>query len=507
MGYRHTVNWLATLLVAPGALAQTVTLDEYLGTVRRNHPFFRKEELTPQIEETRRAGLLGDEDWRLSAETSGSYGEPVEPGFGGAEERYRAGVNAGLERLIWATGGRLRFSAAYDYFDEERREVILPLPTGDLPIDTGPSRFHTNGAFVDYIHPLLRNRNGVLSRLQYDLQEYTVDLSSVQVLENQEVFLLRVADQFLLWVLQTEVLRIERERLDIARQQLEQARRRFESNLIEKVDVLRAEDDVASAEVRLTQTEAEWKGLQAGLAVLSQDESLYNASPDYALYETRTFPSVTTARDRLLGGARVLRVLEERREQIGREIEGLLNAERADLNLALSGGARGGDGEFADAASFDQPEVIVGLEFLYPLGNRTATADVQRARLQQEQVDEEIRGVSVDLEAQLRRLLIEIDETRAVLDLNQGQLEIAVEKAKEEERLYQQGRNPLNFLLQSQDNVKNAALRYAATAAGYQRLGLLYDELMDELLPTLEPSDTEPEESTAAPERDEEVPR
>ena len=61
-----------------------------------------------------------------------------------------------------------------------------------------------------------------------------------------------------------------------------------------------------------------------------------------------------------------------------------------------------------------------------------------------------------------------------------------------------QGRNPLNFLLQSQDNVKNAALRYAAAAAGYQRLGLQYDELMDELLPTPGPSDASPADSCHA---------
>ena len=153
-------------------------------------------------------------------------------------------------------------------------------------------------------------------------------------------------------------------------------------------------------------------------------------------------------------------------------------------SLEESGGLQEGDEDFMDALGLSKPDIGVALDFRYPLGNRTARADVAQATLQERQLEKEIESVTLNLEAELRNLWIQITEMVAVLAINREQIETAREKTREEKRLYDQGRGELTFVIQSQDSEALAELRHAVNAASYQRLVLSYRALLDELLPT-----------------------
>ena len=82
---------LALIAVMPAG-AQEITLEEYLGRVRENHPFFTKEELKVAVEERDAESNLGGQEWILSLTPSYSHLGEVGAGALGAERVDRAAM-------------------------------------------------------------------------------------------------------------------------------------------------------------------------------------------------------------------------------------------------------------------------------------------------------------------------------------------------------------------------------------------------------------------------------
>jgi TolA-binding protein len=91
--------------------------------------------------------------------------------------------------------------------------------------------------------------------------------------------------------------------------------------------------------------------------------------------------------------------------------------------------------------------------------------------------------VTLQLDATLRSLRIQLEQLEHVLQLNTQQIESATKKTREELRLYSQGRGQLTFVIASRDDVQRAKLNYARNAGAYQQLLLRYREVVDQLLP------------------------
>lgn len=117
---------------------------------------------------------------------------------------------------------------------------------------------------------LKRNQSGVLDRLQYDLKQFDIDLAEVMAIENEEDFLAGAASRFLDWVYLKEQHRIVAARLSLSEEQRANTHERREANLIDEVDVIRAEDAVRIARQDLYLIESEIGALPAALAVVQQ---------------------------------------------------------------------------------------------------------------------------------------------------------------------------------------------------------------------------------------------
>ena len=124
------------------------------------------------------------------------------------------------------------------------------------------------------------------------MSDYTIEFTEVQARENKEDFLLGIASRYLDWVELTEVIDIAKERLSLAQEQLGQVEKRFNANLVDKVDVLRAEDAVRIAEQTILQLESLWKATQAELAVTAGSDAIYKKSPSYDIYALEDLPGI-----------------------------------------------------------------------------------------------------------------------------------------------------------------------------------------------------------------------
>jgi len=450
---------------------QEITLNEYLDLVKSNHPFFAREKLSIAIEKKEAESLPGAEDWIFAVAPAYNYfGEASAPEYGGQTRVHQVSVEAGLNRQLWSTGGKLGFSITSGYFD------------ADAAPFSGPSKYYRHGISLSYSHPLLQNKKGKLDRLPFELSAYTIDQTSLRVHENQENFLLDIVVKYLDWVYFGEVIKITQERLALAKQQLEQVQKKFKANLVDRVDVLRAEDAVRIAEQGVLQIEAQWKAKQAELAVIAGSDELYKKAPSFQLYSTEEIPRRDEAISQLKAQSRTLQAFEILKGQLMEQRTGLVEQQRARLDINLGIGVFGSDEAFGKSLEIYHPDASVALVFSKVLGGRILKEQIEKLDLQVQQVEDDMESMSRQLESSTVSMLIRIVEMEKVLMLNKAQIDSAREKTDEELKLYNRGRSQLAFVIQSRDNEENAKLNYAENASMYHTLLLQYRALLDELL-------------------------
>jgi outer membrane protein TolC len=470
---------LAIFLLGTGtSYAQKVSMDSYLDKVRIRHPYFASEKLQPAIEAKYRDSYLGGADWTATSSAYFAYQQPLSSGAFVADETYAAGFDAGLERTFWGSGGRFSVTWESKGTDQELPDIMI----GDISIPIGPQRFYEHRLYARYSQPLLQDRGGLLNRIEYELADYNVHFAEVQSLENQELFLLKVALLYLDWAMIVEEHRIGEERLRFAEEQLDQITRKRDAYLVDDVDVLRAQDALQVAKQAVVRNESEFIARRAELAVLVQDDGLNSMFPEFDIYGEVTLPTADEAVE-YIQHQRIVRALTVRFRQLSHQKTGFQETTKPQLFLNLAGGLQEGERQFFNALNLDRPDIAVSLDFRFPLGNRTARNDVAKTNLEIRQLEEKIRSVSIDLEAEIRKILIQIDELVKIMELNRTQIETARQKTEAEQERYEQGRGALNFVIQSRDDEFIAQLRHAVNAATYHQLVLSYRALADELLP------------------------
>ncbi len=461
------------LALLPGvvwAQADTLSLDKYLNTLRHHHPFFAREALNRVIEREQQRRFEGEEDWVVKASPYYQYSERSQVNPFIPQRQSQLSLNVGAERLFWGNGGRLSVDYDYNYLEQKYGQPI------------GAFDQYGHVASVSYTLPLMQNRGGVLNRLAFDLQGYNVVLAEVVALERQEGFLEQSGQRYLDWVFVSEQLRIAENRLALAREELERTERKRGSRLVAEVEVLRARDAVIAAQQDVRRIQVQWRALQAELATQSGDAGLYQMRPSFDLYALKPLPAMDQVMAVLQDNSRLIKRIDVQLAQLAQQQEGVENQLQPTLDLIARAGLSSDDERFADAARFNQPQYMLGLNFRYPLGQSSARAQVSQVRMQHKQLRYERRSVLRQLEAELRNVVVQLHELEAVLRLNRERIEVARQKTLEELQRHNRGRSELTFVIQSRDSEQYAQLVYAENAANYQKLWLRYTSLTDRLL-------------------------
>lgn len=471
--------YVALFTISP-CFSQTINLPDFFQLFIKDHPYFAKESVQIEIEQKGQERLLGNQDWIVSATPAYVHQKPVVSGAFTPERIDNLSLSASAGRVFWKTGGRLSLSYSSQFTDQATSDIVIP---NILTIPSGAAEFYQHRLYVSYSHPLMQNQGGMLDRLEYDLADYKIDFTKLETMESQENFLLAMGIKFLDWVLLSEQIVITRERLRLAEEQLVRTTKMREANLVDEVDLIRAEDPIRIAKQNIMFLEAQWKALQAELAVHTQNAGVRNSSPVFDLYRVVELPTPDESAPILKEKSRILQTLRVIDKQLSHRREGLVELKRPQLYLNAGAGLQEGDEEFGGSLGLDKPDMMVGLNLRYPLGNRTSKVDVELADVQLRQVDFTIKNAELELEAALQSLLINIQGMEEVISLNREQIESAQQKTEEELKLYNQGRGELTFVIQSRDNEENAKFTLAQNARLYQELLLQYRALLDELLP------------------------
>ncbi len=478
---------LATLgFVSPARCAQPLGLEEYFRILQEDHPYLQQRALRARADQIRREQYLDDQDWGITATPGFRHREPVDNSYFSPDEIDESALEASLGRGFWTTGGRfsLRWQSAYT--EQDLPALALPGLPGPSGVETGAPVFYRHRLVVDYDQPLLRNRGGSLDRLDYELGGYAAQVGSLQAVEEQERFLADMGALYLDWALLREQASIAQRRLELADEQLVYAQRQRDANLIDRANLLRSQQAVhkACGEVVLLTSQAEAQAQQ--VALVSGRSDLSDRAPSHDLYRLPdSLPALAQAESLVARHARVIQALDVRLRQLERSRRAFAEMTRPQVDLRLGAGLVGGDRAFSASVEMDRPEFSVALFLRHRFGARAADTKRTVAELEMRQVRRR-RDHRIDrLTASVRTTLLRMRDLERVLHVNQAAIEAAEETASEEQRLYQQGRQQLLFVITAQDDVQRARMTRARNAARYQMLHLQLRELLDGLLPSL----------------------
>ena len=484
MHRRITVLIVALAVLASAtAAARPLTLESFLSRVRAGNPRFPAEDLTPEIERARRDALRAERDWRLSARGGWAYREPITVTPFAPDRVTEVDLGSTLRRELWSTGGRLDVDVSAQWTDQEVPPVEFPAPGGTQSIETGADALWRNGVALRYAQPLLRNRGGALDRLESEVAAHGVDASAFEARERQEALLLRLGLEYVAWARWHAFVGIAEDRLRVAERQLDLVRELRESNLVDRVDLLRAEAARAAARRGLSTARAELRGQTAALATLARIEELSTRRPAIALTDSVALEDRDGVVSALRTGARQLRVFDARIDAMRLRREGADATRAPSLDLDLGLGLRGGDRDDAAAAwELDAPDASVALVFRQALGAGRAEAETEAADLSLRRLHHRRQEVELDLRAEVARRRAQLHGLADALALHDEQVEAAEEAEAAERELYREGRSPLTFVLEAQDATEAARRARIETGARYHTVLLRYREVVDDLL-------------------------
>ncbi len=453
------------------AHAEPLTKEGFVVLLERTHPIFEKERLTRSIEEAEQQRYLGEVDWNVSSSLTWSREEATITAFS-PDLTNSLSLQTGLNKQFWDTGGRL--SAIYSI---NRSSSSFE----QAPLFSYPERFYENSVELQYSQPLLRNFGGKLTRLQYDLKAFDMDVAGIQAAENIENFLADAISKYLDWVYFEEQKKIIERRLNLSRKEFERTQRKFNAFLVDSADVMRSKDALNTWRQNLGLVESQLSALSAELSVLTQSSLFLTSKPDFNLYSLQRPEALASAKAKLDSSSRVLRILDLRKKQLDVNAIGVRETGKPDLSLIAAVTVKSAEEEAGDSFAFDKKDAAVGLQLSVPIENTTAKADYRRTRLQSLQLRKEREDVVLSLSASLSSLHTQLTKLMGVLELNREQIESARLRTIEEIKIYEQGRGDLTFVIMSRDNEESAKLAYAENALNYQKLWVQYQALMDEL--------------------------
>jgi len=310
-------------------------------------------------------------------------------------------------------------------------EKSMPWYGGRLSADFNNNRTETNNTFstlnpsfrssvsLNYTQPLLAGFSTDNQRAALETQAIQGEISNIELSRRIAIITNRVRVAY--WGLRATIEQIEIRRRDLAQAEelLLQNGIRVQLGSLSELQVIQAEAQVASAEQALLNAEIQWRNQELILKQL-----LMSGAGDPLLIQTlnptglpvlveqvvNIDAAVATALDQRAD----LRQTRQQREISELELAVTKNNVRPDLNLTagyslqgVGGNAfdrfgLGGDpvlvapGGYFDGlssiADLDTPTWNLTLNFSYPIGNRAAKANRQRAVLQIEQADMALRS-------------------------------------------------------------------------------------------------------------------
>jgi outer membrane protein len=416
----------------------------------------------------------------------GAY-DPVISAAGEHRDEKVVGAHTRTETVSAGLNGKLPTGATYNVGVDTRENASRTIP-GNLFTSGGSG----SATLISAKQPLLRN-------MWIDQFRYQIEISRKQLKISELAFRFRllttvsaVEQAYFEWIAARENVRVQEEAVALARQQAREYASRAQIGVARPLDQQRFESQAASSESALLLARRNLKEQENQLVSLITTQ--FELWHGIALEPLDQLPTADRAYDLQQSWTTAfenrpdLHQLIVNLEQLGLTEKLRYNAIFPTLDLTGSYGYNGtGDslrGVYGDLGDANKPAWSVGLEASFPIGNRTARADLRVVRLQKEQANERLKQARQNIMVQVENAIVEartgwlrIPATRAAREyaaaaLRAGQLQLQAGTATALEILTLQQ----NLTAARSDEIRALVDYNKAVTVVLEREGTLLDE-------------------------------
>ena len=362
---------------------------------------------------------------------------------------------------------------------------------------------------AQYTQPLLRGfkidttrQSLVVTKLNQDISETQLQASIINTLSN-------VRNAYWDFVYAIQAVDVARESLDLATKLVQDNQTRVEVGTMAPIDVVQAQSEQATRKQTLVQAEATRRTTELALKRLivsgTQDP---NWEPSIDPTDRPEFRpeaiDVGAAVRRALSARTDLTIAHKNLESNDVTVKLLRNQllPQADVVARYGLVGRGGTqitrsgtglgagqsvitgtvaGGLSDAFSTmfanDYPTWNVTLNFSYPLGTSTAEANLARARIQQSQVEAQLKQIELQVATDVTNAAIQAQTTAEAVQAAQAARELAQKKLEAEQSKFEVGMSTNYFVVQAQRDLRDsqnselrAVLNYRKALVELERL-------------------------------------
>ena len=373
----------------------------------------------------------------------------------------------------------------------------MPWYGGRLSADFNNSRTETNNAFstlnpsfrstvsFNYIQPLLAGLSTDNERTALETEAIQGQISDIEL--TRQIAIITNQIQVAYWGLRATIEQIEIQRRNLAQAQelLAQNAIRVQLGTLSDLQVIQAEAQVASAEQSLLNAEIQWRNQELFFKRL-----LMSGADDPLLAQTLVPTGLPVLVQQVVDiDAAIAIALEQRadlrqtRQQ--RQISELdlavtRNNTRPDLNLTAAYSVQGVGGDLFDRSGLggdavlvqpggyldglnsildrDTPTWSLTLNFSYPIGNKGAKANLQRAQLQIEQADLALRNQELAIVTEVTSAGLAVNDYFLLLQAAQRSREVSERAAEVEVTRFNVGASTNYEVALAQDALTSARL-------------------------------------------------
>lgn len=397
----------------------------------------------------------------------------------------------------------------------------------NIVVGLGTTRNSTNSSFyyfnpyynttlnLQFTQPLLRNAWRFANEAPVIIARRTLQ-------QSRATFGAQVSDAILQAVSQYWTLVQARGNLDVTRKSLEAAdasyqrdKRALELGALPPLNIYRSESEVASRRVQMIQAEYALKQAEEALRltigadqdpyfhaldlVLTEkpepEGELWNVDTGTALQEAlNRRPEVEAARDALANDDTSIRLahnhLKPDLSLTGFYQSNGLGGNQYNLNINQTTGQitsqlihRGGLGSsFNQLFAFGYPGYGGTLTLNLPLRNRAAQADLGTALVSRHRDLYSAQQIREQITREVTDAVHQLEEAKITLAAGQTSLDLAQKDLAAEQRKYELGSEPINFLLTAQTNLAQAELNLLQAQVSYQVARAAVDHATGSLL-------------------------
>ena len=354
--------------------------------------------------------------------------------------------------------------------------IFIHLPS--KPSSSFNTVLNTNAFSLDYVQPLLQNKDGLTARLAVDVADIDLLAKQVNLLEQAESFLASNLSKLIDLALKQELEQLHMFQLELSKQQLDLAEEKFTNSLIDKSSLLQEKDIYVKANQQWLQSSRELNILRQELASLIEVKES-EMFVEFDLFKEQTISRVEPAD--FLKTSRSMQKYDFDKSKLQRQLETYENKTMPTMNLNMGIASQAEDEKYFSSFGNRDFSWNIGVDISYPLGIRKESLDVERAEISIAKLDAQRRETEINSEQQINYLLAQIDLIAELVEITLEQGQLANEKVIEEKTKYDEARGQKSLLIAAQKNANLARISSLQAAASYQKIVIDYRAAIDQL--------------------------